>query len=276
MCAALVTSLAACGRIGFDDLDPAADSSIDGAPTPDDVDGDGVPNATDNCPDVSNSSQANEDGDRFGDACDPCPPVADGMPVADMDGDGVSDACDPRPATPGDSIAVFEGFAGSAMPPGWSSNCPWTFSGGSARIVSANGLDCYLAIGAAAAAGATVQTHVTVDGTFGTSFRSAGTLDMFDAAMVRGVQCQYVKDSSNANELEISDGSGPPIAATGLGMNIAMGLTGTPVSTRQGQMYTCASLGKMTSASTSWTTAAYGIRTLSLSAHFDWVLAIAH
>jgi hypothetical protein len=35
------------------------------------VDGDGVPDPTDNCPFVANPSQAARDGDRIGDACDP-------------------------------------------------------------------------------------------------------------------------------------------------------------------------------------------------------------
>ncbi|HYZ92806.1 MAG TPA: thrombospondin type 3 repeat-containing protein, partial [Actinomycetota bacterium] len=48
-----------------------------------DNDGDGVPNNTDNCPNVSNSDQTNTDGDAQGDACDP-----------DDDNDGVADAAD--------------------------------------------------------------------------------------------------------------------------------------------------------------------------------------
>jgi hypothetical protein len=42
-----------------------------------DTDGDGVPDATDNCPDLANADQSNIDGDGKGDVCDP-----------DMDGDG--------------------------------------------------------------------------------------------------------------------------------------------------------------------------------------------
>jgi len=38
---------------------------------PNDTDGDGVPNATDNCPTISNPDQADTDGDGIGDACDP-------------------------------------------------------------------------------------------------------------------------------------------------------------------------------------------------------------
>ncbi len=47
-----------------------------------DADGDGVPDAADNCPLVPNPSQANRDGDGFGDACDPC---------TDADADGYGD-----------------------------------------------------------------------------------------------------------------------------------------------------------------------------------------
>lgn len=37
-----------------------------------DVDGDGVPDAVDDCPTISNPTQADGDGDALGDACDPC------------------------------------------------------------------------------------------------------------------------------------------------------------------------------------------------------------
>ncbi len=45
-------------------------------PDANDRDGDGVPNAMDNCPDVANRDQADADMDGLGDACDPCPMVA--------------------------------------------------------------------------------------------------------------------------------------------------------------------------------------------------------
>jgi hypothetical protein len=71
-----------------------------------DADGDGVLDANDNCPTVSNADQANNDGDSLGDACDPDDDndgVADGgdnCPLAanpgqvDTDGDGQGDVCD--------------------------------------------------------------------------------------------------------------------------------------------------------------------------------------
>jgi hypothetical protein len=78
---------------------------------PPDGDSDGVPDANDNCPAVSNANQTDTDGDGIGDACDSTPngPDADGDGVldandncpavsnanqADADGDGTGDACD--------------------------------------------------------------------------------------------------------------------------------------------------------------------------------------
>lgn len=41
-------------------------------PSADDLDGDGIPNGADNCPEVANPDQADADGDGWGDACDKC------------------------------------------------------------------------------------------------------------------------------------------------------------------------------------------------------------
>ncbi len=72
------------------------------SPVPDE-DQDGVPDAIDNCPSVSNPLQEDADDDGLGDACDTCgfcviePPAE---PVCDdTDGDGVGDPCDVCPDT---------------------------------------------------------------------------------------------------------------------------------------------------------------------------------
>nr|WP_246357755.1 lamin tail domain-containing protein [Pyxidicoccus fallax] len=69
--------------------------------SPQDLDGDGIPNTDDNCPGIfnpvrpmDNGTQADSDGDRIGDACDPCPMGAnattcDAPNPADDDGDAV-------------------------------------------------------------------------------------------------------------------------------------------------------------------------------------------
>ena len=111
-----------------------------GAPSASDSDGDGIPDAMDNCPTVfnpirplDNGKQGDADGDGLGDECDPCPrdantttcstfdpndPDGDGKPngmdncpetanpdQTDTDMDGKGDACDacPTQANPGNA-----------------------------------------------------------------------------------------------------------------------------------------------------------------------------
>ena len=64
-----------------------------------DTDGDGVINAIDNCPSVSNANQANWDGDALGDVCD------------DSDGDGLMDSADNCKAVSNPTQANFDGDA---------------------------------------------------------------------------------------------------------------------------------------------------------------------
>jgi hypothetical protein len=93
-----------------------ADPSIDAFVDPNDVDGDGIPNAADLCPESYDPEQHDEDADGVGDPCDVCPSIPD----ADQEdlgeqalqfGDGVGDACDPRPSRDGDKLARFDAFA---------------------------------------------------------------------------------------------------------------------------------------------------------------------
>ncbi|MFQ5606612.1 MAG: MopE-related protein, partial [Candidatus Zixiibacteriota bacterium] len=69
------------------------------APVSADTDGDGVPDATDNCPTTPNPGQADGDGDGVGDACDNCPAVFN-VAQTDGDTDGFGAACDCNDADP--------------------------------------------------------------------------------------------------------------------------------------------------------------------------------
>jgi len=83
-----------------------------------DSDNDGIPDVTDNCPNTANPNQEDIDGNGIGDACDDCIDV-DGDSICDdvdncpdtpnanqedTDGDGVGDACDDCLDTDGDTI----------------------------------------------------------------------------------------------------------------------------------------------------------------------------
>lgn len=66
---------------------PGAPPPSGAPPAPSDIDSDGVPDASDNCPTAPNRNQLNVDGDAQGDACDP-----------DDDNDRVLDATDACPS----------------------------------------------------------------------------------------------------------------------------------------------------------------------------------
>lgn len=68
------------GKLAYQVTGTQPDQPVDPPPPPD-ADADGVPDATDNCPNVANAEQADADGDGVGDACDepdaPPPPGDD-------------------------------------------------------------------------------------------------------------------------------------------------------------------------------------------------------
>lgn len=86
---------------------PYRSGEYDGSPTAEDGDGDGIPDATDNCPKVFNpvrlleEAQANTDGDAAGDACDTCPfdaaDACEAPDADDIDADGIANGADNCP-----------------------------------------------------------------------------------------------------------------------------------------------------------------------------------
>jgi hypothetical protein len=110
-----------------------------------DADSDGIPDACDNCPQVSNPGQEDRDHDRLGDACDPCPddrendvdgdglcadrdncPRVANPDQADSDGDGVGDVCDNCPTVfnPDQIDSDGDGLGDVC------DNCPFSFNPG--------------------------------------------------------------------------------------------------------------------------------------------------
>lgn len=109
-----------------------------------DLDGDGVPDATDRCPTVADD-QHDEDGDLVGDACDNCPTVANpdqanvGETMAGAAADGAGDACDPFPRRPGNDIVLFESFANPS--PLWTvDGGAWSFAADAATQTRVDGV----------------------------------------------------------------------------------------------------------------------------------------
>ena len=58
-----------------------------------DTDNDGIGNACDNCMSITNPDQSDTDNDNIGDACDNCPLIANPDQI-DSDNDGIGDVCD--------------------------------------------------------------------------------------------------------------------------------------------------------------------------------------
>lgn len=87
LCLVLCLGVAACG--GSRDRDGGGSTTI--PPSVADSDNDGVADAVDNCPTVTNPLQEDADADSIGDACDP-------LDDRDSDGDGVPDVLDNCPS----------------------------------------------------------------------------------------------------------------------------------------------------------------------------------
>jgi Thrombospondin type 3 repeat len=270
----------------FDDGGGIIEMNPDGPPAPLDggtmldLDGDSIPNASDNCPTVPNVDQYNEDGDRFGDACDPCPPVADDNPT-DGDGDGVADACDPNPSTPGDSITLFEGFHAGVPTTGWFKTGTWTAANDS---VTAEALTSKIHLVLPAPGGSThelVATEVTVDDlTDPTHDASVGVVDDYNHQSRTGMACHLTQWADGSRPLAMTDlkKSDGELAD----YEIVAGRTYSVGSQRDGNDYMCGAIHGVTSAAgtDSYTTMTVnstpevGLRVVYAKATFKWLMVI--
>lgn len=239
-----------------------------------DVDGDGVPNAQDNCPTVANPGQENEDGDRFGDACDSCPPFAHDAP-SDPDGDGVSDECDPNPSTAGDAIALFEGFH-HGIPTGWAKDGVWTAAGDAVSV--SIGSRNYLTTSITTTTHETVSAGMTVDNLTGTGGdAAAGVVDNFDPTKPHaGVFCNLMRDTGTFFTATADLGTHAVQTPYELTLGTAYVLT----QHRDGNGYTCTGARGLATATANTTAATasaidgVGIRASHAAATFRWVMVV--
>jgi hypothetical protein len=121
-----------------------------------DSDADGTPDCRDNCPTVSNPTQADSDRDGVGDACDNCPAIPN-PDQANGDGDRNGDACDNCPLVPNTFCSAGAGIlcgsdadcAGDKGPCD-NARCRGSFGG---TLPCRSDLDCVLPPGGACLAG---------------------------------------------------------------------------------------------------------------------------
>ena len=128
-----------------------------------------------------------EDGDGVDDACDVCPHISDNQ--ADADLDGVGDACDPLPL-PTEHIAMFDPFTG--MVPAWNYDGGETFTGDTLSMPGASaGNVNEILIGAP-----TIDLYVltgTIGGVSGATYQFAMS---FNNPVNRRVYCEAYEDPS--------------------------------------------------------------------------------
>jgi thermitase len=145
-----------------------------------DGDGDGVADGVTNCPDVSNPTQADADGDGAGDLCDVTPrgPDADGDGAADIDdncpqvanvgqrdtdSDGLGDACDATPHGPdtdGDGVADADDVCPLAAGATVLSGCPEAASAPASPALAPGGVSPIAAQPPEATSPAAVKTAI--------------------------------------------------------------------------------------------------------------------
>jgi hypothetical protein len=101
-----------------------------------DVDGDGIADINDNCPDQFNPEQIDSDTDGVGDVCDNCPAQIN-YDQADGDGDGTGDVCDTCTDTDNDGY----GDPGYPVNTCDEDNCPEAYNPDQADVESGD-IDC--------------------------------------------------------------------------------------------------------------------------------------
>jgi hypothetical protein len=175
-------------------------------PQPGDMDGDGVLDAADNCPAISNATQDDEDGDHKGDLCDPCPQLAAAVDDLDTDGDGVGNGCDPRPTMGGDALTYWNGFNadGAGLPPGMTavhgSVTRWSTAGGT-LVFMANSDDWGMVMADAMSQRHVVDTQFTIISTRSGTAQAAGVAVDIEQDDTDLFECQSRFDGGGSRDM---------------------------------------------------------------------------
>ena len=256
---------------------PCGDAAVD----PDDVDGDHVMNADDNCPEKSNPVQENEDGDAFGDVCDPCPPFNGDIDNMDTDMDGVGDSCDPDQTIPGNRIEVFAGFSGpNAIEPTMIPMTEWSFDAGEAQLTSTANQRSLLLWPMPTDRGSETMLVRMVPTAAATALPIGIGLAMkYDLAANQGIVCWLTQNVGEAGaSLRVQHYGGTSLnMATPLALTI--NATYRPDVTRRTNTYSCRepmTTQRPNGNSAYAPTAPYaGIITVGVSARFQWLLIVS-
>jgi len=176
----------------------------DGPSSTDDQDGDGVPDATDNCPTIANPEQRDFDGDGVGDACDNCPPIPNTDQI-DNDGDGVGDACDPHPTTAGDHITMFEPFYATTLPTTAMATGTWTVSAKGVSGVSSSSTAATLSWATPSGGSYVLATSLTVDTIPTTGAHQLGT---YQSSLFDELTCSLAMTAAGKTSLSLVEALG--------------------------------------------------------------------
>lgn len=157
-----------------------------------DLDGDGIPNASDFCQHAAGGA-FDEDKDGIGDDCDRCP-IAPPRATPDPDGDEVDAPCDPAPSEPGDAILFFDGF-GNGLSADWKPTTPAAWTAGSGELtvnLSAVGTQDYL-------------QHVVI-GKSNVAIEAGYRVDRVEDSAPRHLVAVYANDPRPAGTAEVQCG----------------------------------------------------------------------
>jgi hypothetical protein len=258
-------------------------NGADGSNGNGDRDGDGIPDAIDNCPDIPNPGQENEDGDRLGDPCDPCP-IDGADPPVDRDHDGVGDECDPNPDTPGDQLVLFEGFH-HGLPAGWTQTVPGMTSADGDDLKVSAPASGHTTIGLPLTAGSseTISASITVDGFASNSDSQVGVGLPYGVSADSGLLCWLNHSPTSATSYSFQLEQYNP--AQVLGTSTLAWQTGTPYRvslTRVDNFYSCtaappASMATSVLSGTSSlapTPAVPVVRVAAATVHVHWVMVV--